>query len=263
MVSPAESVVPLVTAQPAPQHPPAVPARRPTYLGTIALAGAAVLVVAVLAFPRHPSAPVIDDGVTGRQPERREQAADLVAPSPQLQALDAAPIEAPVAASAIVASHAVSGPSKKALAPKAEKNRIAEPTKPAAAVAAVMPVAETSVNEDAAAKLPGSEAIAPPAPASVLTATGGSAPVTITGCLEVSVDQDEFRLTDTEGADAPRSRSWRTGFLKKRSAPVALVEPSDRLALQTHVGRRVAATGVLTSHDLKVSALRVVGSSCN
>jgi nicotinamidase-related amidase len=79
----------------------------------------------------------------------------------------------------------------------------------------------------------------------------------------VSVDQDEFRLTDTEGVGAPRSRSWRTGFLKKRSAPVALVEPPDRLALQTHVGRRVAATGLLTSHDLKVSALRVVGASCN
>jgi hypothetical protein len=87
--------------------------------------------------------------------------------------------------------------------------------------------------------------------------------VTITGCLEISVDQDAFRLTDTEGADAPRARSWRTGFLKKRSSPIALVEPVDRLALQTQVGRRVAATGLLTSHDLKVSALRVVSPSCN
>jgi hypothetical protein len=109
---------------------------------------------------------------------------------------------------------------------------------------------------------PGSEAIAPPAPASVATGTGGTTPVTITGCLEISVDQAEFRLTDTEGVDAPRSRSWRTGFLKKGSAPVALVEPPDRRALQTNVGRRVAATGLLTSHDLKVSALRVVGP-CN
>jgi hypothetical protein len=97
----------------------------------------------------------------------------------------------------------------------------------------------------------------------VSAGAGETAPVTITGCLEVSVDHDEFRLTDTEGVGAPRSRNWRTGFLKKRSAPVALVEPPDRLALQTHVGRRVAATGLLTSHDLKVSALRVVGSSCN
>ena len=39
------------------------------------------------------------------------------------------------------------------------------------------------------------------------------------------------------------------GFLKKRCAPVALVEPDDRLALQTHVGRRVAATPILTLDD--------------
>jgi hypothetical protein len=42
-----------------------------------------------------------------------------------------------------------------------------------------------------------------------------------------------------------------------------LVEPPDRHALTTNVGRRVAATGQLTSRDLKVASLRVVGSSCN
>jgi hypothetical protein len=124
-------------------------------------------------------------------------------------------------------------------------------------------VADIPLKEDAATKLPGFAATAPPALASVSTGTGGIAPVTITGCLEVSVNQDEFRLTDTDGVDAPRSRSWRTGFLKKRSAPVALLEPPDRLALQAHVGSRVAATGLLTSHDLKVSALRVISASCN
>ena len=51
--------------------------------------------------------------------------------------------------------------------------------------------------------------------------------------------------------------------MKKRSAPVALVEPPGWLALQTHVGRRVAATGLLTNHDLRVNALRVLGSSRN
>ena len=42
--------------------------------------------------------------------------------------------------------------------------------------------------------------------------------VTITGCLEVSTSGDTFRLTDTEGVDAPKSRSWRSGFFKKRGA---------------------------------------------
>ena len=85
--------------------------------------------------------------------------------------------------------------------------------------------------------------------------------VTITGCLEISTDEESFRLTDTDAT--PKSRSWRTGFLKKRSATVDLVAPSDTLTLQRQVGRRVAATGVLTSRELKVSAVRVVGASCN
>ena len=89
------------------------------------------------------------------------------------------------------------------------------------------------------------------------------APVTITGCLEVSTDGDTFRLSDIEGADAPKSRSWRTGFFKKRPAPVILAEPVDRQALTANVGHRVAATGQLASRELKVSSLRVVGSSCN
>jgi hypothetical protein len=257
-VSPAESVVPLVTPHVA-QHPSA-PVPRATHLRTIALAGVTLLVVAALAFPRHSSAPGTDDGAAGSQP--REQPADLVAPSLQPTALPAAPIAAPVAAPATVAPSAVSAPSKKTRGPKPETNRIPESTQSGVPVAAVTPVADIPFQEGAPASLPGSETIAPPAPASVSTGTGGTTPVTITGCLEVSVNQDEFRLTDTEGVDAPRSRSWRMGFLKKRSTPVALVEAPDRVALQTHVGRRVAATGLLTSHDLKVSALRVVGP-CN
>jgi hypothetical protein len=258
MAPPAESVVSPVTPQAA--QPLPAPVRRPTHLRTIAVAGAMFLVVAALAFPRYPSPPATDDGAAGSQPEPREQPADSVGPSRQPVARSAAPIATPVAASATVAPRAVTAPSKKALVPKPEKNRIAESTKSAAPMATVTRVADIAFKDDTATRLPGSDAIAP---ASVSNGTVGATPVTITGCLEISVNQDEFRLTDTEGADAPRSRSWRTGFLKKGSAPVALVEPPDRLALQTRVGQRVAATGLLTSHDLKVSALRVVGRTCN
>jgi hypothetical protein len=254
--SPAESVVRLVTPYVA--QPPA-PVRRATHLRTVALAGVTLLAIAALAFPRHSSPPGTDDGAPGSQPEPLKQPAAVVASSPQPRALAAAPIVAPVAASATVAPRAVSVPSTKALVPKPEKNRIAESTGSGARIAAVTPVADVPFQEHAGTKAPGLAAIAPPAPAPVSTGSGGTTLVTITGCLEVSVNQDEFRLTDTEGVDAPRSRGWRTGFLKKRSAPVALVEPADRLALRAHVGRRVAATGLLTSHDLKVSALRVVG----
>jgi hypothetical protein len=90
-----------------------------------------------------------------------------------------------------------------------------------------------------------------------------AAPVTITGCLEISTDEEAFRLTDTEGAEALRSRSWRTGFLKKRSPAIALVEPPGRLGMKALVGRRVAATGLLASRELRVSSVRVVGAGCN
>ena len=102
-----------------------------------------------------------------------------------------------------------------------------------------------------------------PAAASASAVAAGLAPVTITGCLEVSVNNDEFRLSETDGAQAPKSRTWRTGFLKKKSSPVAIVEPSDPQALHQQVGKRVAATGLLTSGELRVSSLRVVAPSCD
>jgi len=269
-VAPAESVAPLVTPHAARQA--AAPARRVTHLPMVALAGVTILVVVALAFPHHPSAPGADDVPAVSQLEPQKQSADLVAPSPQPAGRPVAPIAAPVAASSTAAPRAVSEQSKKALMPSVDKNRAAESTKSGvstagvtrvAVVPAVPAVPAVPFRENAPTTLPGYEAIAPPAPASVSTGIGGITPVTITGCLEISVAGDEFRLIDTEGVDAPRSRSWRTGFLTKRSAPVALVEPPDRLALQTHVGRRVAATGLLTSHDLKLSALRDVGAACN
>jgi hypothetical protein len=90
----------------------------------------------------------------------------------------------------------------------------------------------------------------------------GPPPVTITGCLETTIDGGEFRLTDTEGADAPKARSWRSGFLKKRAAPVQLVDLSDPRGMQKFVGSRVVATGLLTSRELRVRSLRSAGSSC-
>ena len=79
----------------------------------------------------------------------------------------------------------------------------------------------------------------------------------------MSVDEAEFRLTDTEGVQAPKSRSWRTGFLKKHSSSIALVDLPDAHAAQAQVGKRVAATGVLSSGSLKLSSLRVVSPHCD
>lgn len=87
-----------------------------------------------------------------------------------------------------------------------------------------------------------------------------SALVTITGCLER--DDETFRLKDTAGADAPRSRSWKSGFLKKRNSSVEVTDASNRLRLNNHVGERISVTGTLEDKELQVRSLRRVASSC-
>ena len=48
-----------------------------------------------------------------------------------------------------------------------------------------------------------------------VTVAAKAPPVTVTGCLERT--DEGFRMKDTSGADAPKSRSWKSGFLKKGS----------------------------------------------
>ena len=104
--------------------------------------------------------------------------------------------------------------------------------------------------------------VSAPAAASTTTSAAAGEAVTVSGCLEGTVDGTEFRLTDTEGADAPKARNWRSGFLKKRSAPVELVELSDPGGLRKYVGRRVTATGVLTGRELRVGSLQASSTAC-
>lgn len=87
------------------------------------------------------------------------------------------------------------------------------------------------------------------------------ASVTITGCL--ANDDDTFVLKDTSGADAPKSRSWKSGFLKKRAATIEILDASKALRLPNYVGQRVAATGMLVNHEMRAHSLRRVGSSCS
>jgi hypothetical protein len=86
-------------------------------------------------------------------------------------------------------------------------------------------------------------------------------PVTIAGCLDQH--EDGFRLKDTSGGDAPTSRSWRSGFLKKRSKPIELVDATHKLALSSLVGQRVEATGILANGEMRARSVRRVAVSCN
>jgi hypothetical protein len=82
--------------------------------------------------------------------------------------------------------------------------------------------------------------------------------VTISGCLES--DEGTYRLTDASGANTPTSRSWKSGFLKKRAAHIDLADGVGTLSLRNHIGRRVAATGTLVDRDMRVDSVRPIGT---
>jgi len=85
-------------------------------------------------------------------------------------------------------------------------------------------------------------------------------PVTITGCLER--DDDTFRLKDTTGANAPKARSWKTGFLKKGATTIEVRDASHRLKLNDHVGKRVSVTGVLVDREIRARSVQRIAPSC-
>lgn len=85
--------------------------------------------------------------------------------------------------------------------------------------------------------------------------------VTITGCLEL--ESESFWLKDTSGIGTPTARSWRSAFLRKRSARIELVDATSALPLPTYVGQRVAATGLLVNREMQTRSLYRVGGSCN
>jgi hypothetical protein len=90
---------------------------------------------------------------------------------------------------------------------------------------------------------------------------GRTAPVTVFGCLERS--NTTFRLTDTDGVDAPKARSWKTAFLKKGSATIEVVDPGNRLKLASHVGQRLSVTGTLGDRQMQVRSIRRISASCD
>jgi hypothetical protein len=82
--------------------------------------------------------------------------------------------------------------------------------------------------------------------------------VTISGCFDY--DGKSAWLKDTSGLDAPKSRSWKSGFLKKRSPRIALVDgPTNASAYDGH---QVSVTGVLVDREMHVSSLRSIAGNC-
>jgi hypothetical protein len=242
---------PVEPASPSSVAPPPAPVRR-TFRPQMVAAAIVALLVVMIALSSRPS-PQLAAAPALAQPEVLVPSSDI---EPVPQPLEATPAETPSTAANVVAPRA-SDSSPKAPALKPQKNRIAESAGPREAVRAINEAlgAENSTSTPVASESISAE------PAPVSPAAVGSGVVTINGCLETS--KDRFRLTDTDGVDAPRSRSWRTGFLKKHSNSVALVDPPDPHGLQAQVGQRVAAIGVMTDRELRVTSVRPIGARCN
>ena len=84
--------------------------------------------------------------------------------------------------------------------------------------------------------------------------------VTISGCLEQ--DDERFRLRDTAGDAAPRSRNWKSGFLRRNASAIDVVDQADRHHLPTYIGQRVSVTGTLVDREMQVRSVAIVAESC-
>jgi hypothetical protein len=213
-------------------------------------------------------------------------AAVLITARPSFQQTDVASISAPPkailpegialpkASAPPVEATPVSVSTKPAAPPAPLETKKSVPTKPATAAVARTSAADTSFEKRSSVE---SAKVAVAEPGSTAPKTDETTPkaamessnvagqtatsVTITGC--VANDDATFWLKDTSGADAPKSRNWKSGFLKKRSAPVELLDATHALRLPSYVGQRVAATGTLVNREMRAQSLQRVGSSCS
>ena len=116
---------------------------------------------------------------------------------------------------------------------------------------------------------PAKAAPAKAAPAKAVPARVAAAPVavvpvdpntvTMIGCLES--DGSKYRLADVQGNQAPKGRSWKTGFVTKKTKNIDLVGAPASLKLQDHVGHKVSVSGLKDDDThLKARTIKQLGS---
>jgi hypothetical protein len=99
-----------------------------------------------------------------------------------------------------------------------------------------------------------------PAP-TVESETPGRGAVTITGCLER--DGQKYWLKDATGTDVQASRSWKSGFMRKKAPRYEVVDSTKTLKLTSHVGHKVATTGTMNDREMQARSLRRVAATCS
>jgi hypothetical protein len=197
--------------------------------------------------------------VAARRPMASGDMASLNVPSPEVGDSTAAP----ASVTTETAASPSAAPLAAAPAPKvsAAKKPMAKAPVSAPGAAAVKPSLEEPVakapTHEAIAAMPAAREEAPrPAAAEIQTAS-----VTINGCLER--EGNVFRLKNVDGEDAPKSRSWRSGFLRKGKSKIDIVDATNnRLKLTDHVGHRVTITGMLEDREMQARAITRVAPYC-
>jgi hypothetical protein len=156
-------------------------------------------------------------------------------------------------------------PSLDAVAATPATNAV-QPKKAVAKADAKSPVVSNTVVKDsnAVAKdaVPASAPVTESRPVEAKLQEGESISTTITGCLKWR-DDGMFQLKDTDGAHAPKSRSWKSGFIRRGSATIDLFDPGNRLQLGTHAGYRVAISGTLTDREMRARSLSATSARCD
>ncbi len=135
-----------------------------------------------------------------------------------------------------------------------------EPAKPAQTKATVKPAAVKATTSKAAS----GDAVLAMAPGAQRPAAAKESEeivTTMSGCLER--DGDAFQLTDTSGDHAPKARSWKSGFVKKGSASVDVLDGANRLNLASHVGHRISVSGTLAGREMRARSMRATTESCD
>ena len=87
--------------------------------------------------------------------------------------------------------------------------------------------------------------------------------VTVSGCLET--EGRAFKLTEVKGPQAPKGRSWKTGFIKKTTKDnVEVVSASSSVKLIDHVGRQVTVVGMTAGgSQIRATSIKRTAAACS
>lgn len=228
-------------------HAFATPRGRITLVALVCVVAAGILMAA------RPPSPSVEVTAVEFQPQDVDVAA--AAPGPRKRGAPAASRQATSTTTARTRTAATAAAPKtdgaKAATANAAPSRSSE-----AVVASNGPASESAPRAgvvESGARTARAEASSAPAQA-------GSA-VSITGCLER--DEDKFHLKDADGENAPRSRSWKSGFLRRSTASIDVTDPANRLRLANHVGHRVTVSGMLVDREMRARSLQMIANDCD